>query len=232
MNKNILVIIPVYNPPERFYALIKEIKKYVADILVVNDGSEKLDLEAVKKDCSVIDHIKNAGKGKCLIDAFHWAMANHYQWAVTIDADYQHQPHDLPGFISLIEQDNYDIINGTRMKKKSAFPRVKYYSNKISSWMLSLLIGKKIHDAQCGFRAYRLSIFDKFFPVYHDFSIETEVLIHAVKHGFRIIEKDIDIEYYPKKERVSHFKPVRDFATISVKSLYLIIKLLFRKDRN
>ncbi len=230
MNKPaILVIIPVYNPPERFYGLIKEIKKYLEDILIINDGSDNLDKEYIAEHCRLIDHESNMGKGKCLIDGFLYGMENNYEWVISIDGDYQHQPEDIPKFLRLISQDEHDIINGNRTGNRLAFPWIKYYSNTISSRVLSFLIGERIKDAQCGFRAYRLSIFKKFFPGYHDFSLETEVLIYAVKLGFRIKEIDIQAVYFKKKENISHFRPVRDFTIITVKSLFVMIKLLIKK---
>lgn len=231
-DNKILIIICILDPPERFYHLVEKLLLYNLPILIVDDGSHYLDKDRLAHESiNIIRHRDNQGKGKSLMDGFQYALNQNFNWALTIDGDYQHIPEDIPKFINQIKEDRYDLIIGNRLKKRVEFPGKNYYANLISSKTLSFLLRKRINDAQCGFRAYRISMFNYFQPVYHDFAFETEVIIHAVRHSFKIHEIDIDIRYYTKKEKVSHFRPVRDFTIISIKALYTIIKLKFYHDK-
>lgn len=223
-----LIIIPVYNPPERFYKLLQRIAEYGVDILIIDDNSDSIDKNRISPLHSIIRHSENLGKGRCLKDGFSYSLKNRYEWVITIDADYQHLPEDIPKFTELIKENTYDIIIGNRMKNKERFPKKRYYANKISSKVLSILVGKRFYDSQCGFRAYRTEILTRLPLRYDDFSLETEILVYAAKLKLRVKETDIEAVYYENKENVSHFRPVRDLIVISFKSLFIIIEQLFK----
>jgi len=115
MKKNTLVIIPCYNSERFIERVVKDVKKYLKDILIIDDGSTDNSLEKIKKikNINYIALKKNKGKGAGLKTGFGYAIKKSYQAVLTIDSDYQHKPYDIPNFIKAY--DKYDLIIGTRM---------------------------------------------------------------------------------------------------------------------
>ena len=106
----IIAIIPSYNEDQRILQdVINKTKKYVKQILVINDGSkEKLKV----KDCKILTNNKNMGKGATLIRGFNYAINNKFEVVITLDADGEHNPEEIPKFLDKI--DNYDFVIGQR----------------------------------------------------------------------------------------------------------------------
>src|SRR6476659_3869787 len=118
----VLVAIPVYNEAASVERVLKHVRRYACEILVVDDGSTDATPELLQqeKGLSLIRHSDNRGYGQSLIDAFDFAITQGFDWLVTMDCDEQHNPDRIPCFLREALKDDADIISGSRYLKPIA----------------------------------------------------------------------------------------------------------------
>ena len=165
MSLRVLTALPVFNEERHVIDVIAEVRKYSADILVIDDGSSDGTSELLKpmRDVSVLRHQQNQGYGAALRTAFTYALAGQYDVVVTIDCDGQHQPALIPEMAAAVfnqEDQPADIISGSRYLK--VFPGAsepplerRKINLQITSW-LNHQFSLNLTDAFCGFKAYRV----------------------------------------------------------------------------
>jgi glycosyltransferase involved in cell wall biosynthesis len=229
------VIIPTYNNAETLSRVIKDIAAYTPHIIVVNDGSsdntsEVLDdFPFIKK----ISYSKNVGKGWALRKGFGAAIAGGYKYAITIDSDGQHFASDLPAFAEKLQVDGPAIIMGARNMKQESVPGKSSFGHKFSNFWFRVETGIKCPDTQTGYRLYPLFLMKnmKFFTVKYEFEIEA--LVRSAWKGIKIDWIPVRVYYAPGEERVSHFRPFKDFFRISILNTVLVlIAFLYIKPRD
>ena len=157
--KKVLLSIPVYNEQSHINAVLDEVGRYINDILVIDDGStdDSKRILARRRNISLITHPRNLGYGQTINDAFHFAQSHSYDWLITMDCDFQHQPSWIPALLAVIDDDEADIISGSRYMPGSAChsapPPDRRRINKIITELLNLKLHLGISDAFCGFKA-------------------------------------------------------------------------------
>lgn len=201
-----LILIPAWNEAGRIGPVVDLAQGYFP-VLVVDDGStDDTPRIAEAVGATVVRHDRNLGKGKALMSGFQWAIERDYQEIITIDADGQHNPAEIPKFVSVQRASGAELVIGRRDFSKMPFPRG--YTNAFGSWLLSRVMGTKIHDNQSGFRLYRRSLLEVFEPTAARFELEVEIIAQALHHGKKISWVLIETIYDTGK--VSHFHPLRD----------------------
>lgn len=211
MNANeggVIALIPAWNEGKRLEPIIKQTQAYLP-VLVVDDGSQD-DTVAIAEACgaTVVRHEVNQGKGVALMTGFKWALEHGFDAVLTLDADGQHDPDDIPAFLEVYEQGDAPFIIGRRNFKQMPFPRL--YTNPFGSWLLSKALGEKIDDNQSGYRIYRRDLLETVELTTSGFELEVEVIIEAVCRGMKIDWVDIRTIY--DIDKVSYFHPLRDSA--------------------
>ena len=229
------VIIPTYNNAATLAGVIEDVALYSNHIIVVNDGSTDDTVDIVKNYPAVqlISYPKNVGKGWALRKAFKYAIEQGYEYAVTIDSDGQHFAKDLPTFINTIETHPDVIIIGARNMEQASVPGGSSFGNKFSNFWFKVETGISSPDTQSGYRLYPLVPLKKtqFFTRKYEFEIE--VLVRAAWKGVDIISVPVTVYYAPAAERVSHFRPFKDFFRISILNTVLVlIAFLYIKPRD
>ena len=159
----ISVIIPVFNEQEsikelymQISAALKNQKKY--EIIFINDGSsdksEKaiIDLSNEDKRVKLISFYRNFGKSAALSEGFKYASG---EIIITMDADLQDDPNEIPNLINKLDE-GYDLVSGWKQKRYD--PWTKTFPSKIFNFVTRVLTGVKIHDFNCGLKAYRSSV--------------------------------------------------------------------------
>jgi glycosyltransferase involved in cell wall biosynthesis len=223
-NLNACVIVPTYNNEKTLQRVITEIQAYSNTIIVVNDGST----DATASILSTIDGIvvcaypKNKGKGYALQTGFKKAAELGFDYAITMDSDGQHYPADIISFVKKAVENPAVIIVGSRNLQQENMPSKNTFANKFSNFWFHLETGQKLEDTQSGFRWYPLReiINRKYFTRKYDF--ELEVLVRSAWKGIPVFSVPIHVFYAPNEERVSHFKPFRDFTRISILNTVLV----------
>ena len=224
------VIIPTYNNAGTIRQVISAVAGYCQDVIVVNDGST--DDTATILDClptpiTLVSCPKNKGKGHALVKGFLKAKEMGFTHAITIDADGQHYPDDIPLFIKEMEANPEGIIVGCRNLTEKNMPRQNTFANRFSNFWFRLQTGINLSDTQSGFRLYNLSALRLLKLITSRYEAELELLVLPAWMGTPISTVNVRVYYPPAEERVSHFRPVYDFSRISVLNTILCIVALF-----
>jgi glycosyltransferase involved in cell wall biosynthesis len=227
------VIIPTYNNHKTLQRVIDGVLKYTANIIVVNDGSTDTTSEILKT-YSQIEQISinpNQGKGNALRQGFKKALALGYDYAITIDSDGQHFPADIPVFLDALElEENPVLLIGNRNMSQDGIPKKSSFGNNFSNFWFWFETGIKLDDTQSGYRLYPLKFIPKRFFT-KKFEFEIEVIVRTAWNCISVKNIPINILYDPS-ERVSHFRPFKDFTRISIlNTILVIITLLYIKPR-
>jgi glycosyltransferase involved in cell wall biosynthesis len=193
------------------------------DVLVVNDGSTDGTGPAAREaGAAVIDHPENRGKGAALRTGFEYAVREGYEAVITMDGDGQHDPSAIAGFIEALEKTGADIVVGTRMHAVGEMPRVRIWTNRTTSRVVSRLAGQPIPDSQSGFRIFRARVLKDVIRslVSKRYEMESEILIRAARRGYRVAATAIESIY---TDAVSHINPFVD----TLRFLRLVGRSLF-----
>ncbi len=206
MRSDIVALIPAYNEASRISPVIQTASAFLP-VAVVDDGSSDGTGDvALQSGATVIKHVANCGKGTALKTGFYWARRNGYKAVVTLDADGQHDPADIPAFLAVFDQKPDALIIGRRNRRQ--MPLTRRIANAIGSEMVSIALKTRIHDNQCGFRLYPDSFLARMHMTTAGFEFEVEVIAQAVA-------RQIPIEWVPVKtiygiDKTSYFDPIWD----------------------
>lgn len=224
MNK-VLIIIPAFNEEKNIGKLLKRVSSFFSlkDVLVVDDGSKDKTSHIAKKAGTKVLKLKNnQGKGLALRAGFVFAIKSGYNAVITMDADGQHDPGEIPEFIQKYTKSGADLIVGTRNHNLSEMPFLRFLANNTSSLVTSILSGTRIHDSQSGFRIIKKKLLEEINLMTNRFQMETEILIKAARAKFSIKELPIRTIYFEKFK--SHINPFIDTARF----VRLAIRMLWR----
>ena len=215
-NNKVAAVIPFYNESKTINRIVLETLKYVSFVIAVDDGSTdgSPDNIPITENVTLISYKKNCGKGYALRKGLEKGIEKGFLKLVTIDADSQHDPEEIPALISGLT--NYDIVIGNRLNDLKGMPLQRRISNKITSFLLSIKTGQKILDSQCGFRAYRADVVKKITTVEDGYEAETEILIKASRHGYKIGFANVSTIYGDEESKM-----------MPIKTTFGFIKLLF-----
>ncbi len=152
------IIIPAYNEEGTISGVIKKAKKY-GTVIVVNDASkDRTENVAKKSGAYVITHSKNKGLGGALRTGFQYAINKNFDAIITLDADGQHDPEDIPKFLDKLNE-SYEFVLGER--NLSRYPLVKKVGNFFLNNLTNLIAGTNLRDTESGFRAFKASALRK-----------------------------------------------------------------------
>lgn len=197
MNQNeIWVIIPAKNEEKRIVQVIKGVKKYVPNIVVIDDGSNDKTFEVSKKEgVVVLKHIINLGKGAALKTGVEFAISKGAKSVVLIDSDGQHDPIEIPNFLSKLKSS--DIILGARAMNKD-MPILLKLGNKFINTTIKILFNIKLNDTQSGYRAFNTKIYEMLKWQAVDYSVESEMIANIGIHNIKYKEINIKTIYHDK----------------------------------
>ncbi|WP_461863531.1 glycosyltransferase family 2 protein [Thermococcus sp.] len=204
-----LIIIPAYNEELTIGSVVTLAKKY-GDVLVVDDGSADRTSEIARNaGAFVIKHETNMGKGAALRTGFEYALSMDYKIVVTLDADGQHNPDEIPVLLEPIVNGKADLVIGSRYLNGAQRSIPPY--RRFGLWILNLgtkVVSNMNVDSQSGFRAMNKKLLEKLDLNSNDYSIETDMIVKARERGIRLMEVPITVRYdvpnKHKKNPVSH----------------------------
>jgi len=229
------VLIPTYNNAGTLGHVLSDALAYTSHVIVVNDGATDETTAVLEQfpSLQLVSYSPNRGKGIALRRGFAYALEQGYDYVITMDADGQHFATDLPAMLQQIEEKPGALVIGARNLQQENMPGKNTSANKISNFWFHVTTGLKGPDTQSGYRLYPLRRMGKmrFFSSKYEFEIE--VLVRSAWKGVRIDWTPIRVYYPPPEERVSHFRPVRDFSRISVLNTVLVlVTFLYIKPRD
>jgi len=205
---DISIIIPLYNEEESLPELHKWIQRVVNkerfsyEIIFVDDGSNDNSWQVIENLAQKDKHVKglkfrrNYGKSAALFSGFEKAQGN---VVITMDADLQDSPDEIPGLFHMIKNEGYDLVSG--WKKKRHDPLSKTIPSKFFNYFTRLVSHIKLHDFNCGLKAYRNEVI-KSIEVYGEMHRYIPVL--AKQAGFNKIGEKI-VQHHPRQYGISKF---------------------------
>jgi glycosyltransferase involved in cell wall biosynthesis len=234
LEKKICILIPTYNNHKTLKRVIDGVLEYTQNIIVVNDGSTDSTSEILKNypQISILNLPENKGKGNGLKLGFRKAKELGFDFAITIDSDGQHYPDDIPVFVEALLEEKEDVLLiGNRNMSQDGIPKKSSFGNRFSNFWFWFETGIKLEDTQSGYRLYPLHKIPKKYYT-PKFEFEIEIIVRTAWRHVPVKNVPIKVLYDPA-ERVSHFRPFKDFTRISILNTILVtITLLYIIPRN
>lgn len=222
----IAIVIPTFNNRLTLRAVAEKAAASGLPVLVVNDGSTDGGPEALAGlAVARVDFPVNKGKGAAILAGAEWAEANGFTHIITVDADGQHDPADIPGFVEMIKKDPLSIVVGDRQFREAA-PFSSRFGRKWSNMWLWITCGRSVRDSQSGFRGYPVAALRKVVCCGRKYDFEVEILVRSVWAGIDITSIPISVHYSDETKKASHFDPFMDNLRISKAYTRLVIRTL------
>ena len=217
LNDKVWVLVPVYNNAATIEDVVRRCRKQLKNVLVVDDGSDDLDLPALfaDSDITVIRHPENQGKGAAILTALDYLSKRDAEYMVTVDGDGQHYPEDIPVFFPQMGKNDYSLIIGCRDFSGPNITASSRRGRAIANFWMQVETGLKIDDCQSGFRAYPVKYITQLKFMSRHYNFETEALVRAAWAGLELHCVPVRTWYAEPKLRISHFKPWLDTFRIS-----------------
>ena len=189
------VVIPAYQAAQTIRSVVTRTRAAVpgARVIVVDDGSTDGTVAAAGEG-PVIAHGQNLGKGAALRDGIRAAIAQGATVIVTLDADGQHPPEEIPRLLAPIAAGQADIVLGSR-ERSGAMPLHRRFTNWLSARLATRIGGQQVADAQTGFRAFSREVAERVSPAGDRYEFETAFLLDALRAGFRVASVTIPTIY-------------------------------------
>jgi glycosyltransferase involved in cell wall biosynthesis len=218
---NCCVIIPTYNNENTLNKVVTETLQIVggaSSVIVVNDGSTDSTakiLNALGGQIDLISYPKNKGKGFALRVGFKKAIELGYERAITIDSDGQHFPSDIRAILKTSQSNPSAVVMGIRNMGQDTVPGKSNIGNKISNFWFRVETFISLEDTQTGFRLYPLKPISKLKLFSNKFELEIELIVRLAWGGVPFEQSPVKV-LYDEQERVTHFRPFRDFLRITL----------------
>lgn len=225
VGNKVLIIIPAYNEEKSIKDVVNKIYENTTDcdVVVVNDGSkDNTYIEAKKTKAIVIDLPNNLGIGGAVQTGYLYAYKNNYDIAIQVDADGQHDSKYINEMVEVLKDGQADMVIGSRFIEKTSYKQTffRMLGINITSGIIKVLTGKKIHDTTSGFRAINRDIIEDFANNYPYDYPEPCTNMEMILKGKKIVE--IPVEMKQRETGVSSISPLK-----SVKYMLKVILSLF-----
>lgn len=230
----VCIILPTYNNAASLGDVIERSLQQTSHVIVVNDGSTDSTSSLLEKyPVQLVTYLPNHGKGYALRKGFEYALNAGYDYALTIDTDGQHYPEDSLVFLQKLQEVPGAFLIGARNLNQTNVPGKSTFGNRFSNFWFRLETGIQLPDTQSGFRLYPIARMKGMHFFTNKYEFEIESMVRCAWKGIPVLPVPIQV-YYPKQEeRVTHFRPLKDFFRISVlNSILVIITFLFIKPRD
>lgn len=216
--QRLAAVIPAFNEARTVRDVAARTLRQVPLVVVVDDGSTDGTGPALAGlPVTLIRNPRNRGKAHSLARGAEQAFTQGADAIVTLDADGQHRPEDIPRLVEAHERDRSALVIGSRLHDRDRIPRDRYLANRFANFWIAWAAGQPIADSQSGFRIYPAGLLRTLASKAErdpGFVFESEVLIEAGRRGVRIMHVPVSA-WYPQRARRSYFRPVLDIARIA-----------------
>lgn len=218
---NLCVLIPAYNEARTIVDIIKKIKAFGFDAVVVDDGSKDGTTRlAEASGAFAIRHNVNMGKGASLREGIKYALSKSYDAVVIMDGDGQHNPEEIHTFLRRAREKGSSFIVGNRMRDTESMPIIRFFTNKFMSLIISIICRQRIPDTQCGYKFISRDALNRLSLAASRYDIETEMLIEASRAGIKIDSVPIRTIYKKEKSNISPIVDTFRFMRLLRKKLF------------
>lgn len=195
MNK-VVAVIPAFNESTRIASVIADVQRFVDTVIVVDDGSTDGTGEVARRaGATVLSHMINCGAGAATMTGIEAARMAGATVVITIDADEQHDPNDIPALLTPIGTDRADLVLPNRFANRNRIPFIRRVYNGIGNIISCLATGRWVNDSQCGFKAFGPKALRQVDLRMSGFEFCTEIVRESVQYGWRITEVPVKVLY-------------------------------------
>ena len=206
----ICILVPAYNAESTLGSVLERIRPLGIDSVVVNDGSgDGTKRVALEYGALLLEHPSNLGKGAALRTGFNYILEKSYQVVITLDADGQHDPSEIPSLLRIFHSVKPDIIIASRAGEFSRMTFLRRFWNRLGAKAVARFCHSDITDSQSGYRLIRTEILKEIRLFTSGYETELELLIKACKKGFNVLSVPT-IAPRVDGTAFSHFRPVAD----------------------
>jgi len=224
--KKTIVTIPCLNTGGTVGKVLAGAKKYVNEIVVINDGSRDSTAERAEAcGAKVVNHVVTQGYGGAIRSCFAAARAENADIVVILDGDGQHDPDDIPAVLAPVLQGEADVVIGSRfLGGNTNMPGYRKFGIKVITFLFNFASRTKVSDAQSGFRAYSKKIFERYHLSEKGMGVSSETLEKARRNGAVIKKVPISCAYTASvftPKTISHgLKVAFSVVRIRLKSIF------------
>jgi glycosyltransferase involved in cell wall biosynthesis len=213
----ILALIPAYNEASRVGQVIAEARRHLP-VLVVDDGSvDETHLIAENAGATVIRQQSNMGKGSALKAGFRHALRAGFEAVVTLDADGQHDPSEIPNFLTVFKDGQAELIIGAREFRQ--MPLIRRVANWLGMKSFSWAMGQPIPDNQSGFRLIRRGLLQDLIDSHQEgFEFEVEMIVTCVQKGYELEWVTIRTIYAGESSHINPVKHLFNYVDLLLKT--------------
>lgn len=218
----VCAIIPTYQNAKTLLKVVADVHRVVDTVFVVDDGSNDGTAALLDKATGnerpekMLTHPKNCGKGAALKTGLTYARQQGFRYAVTVDADGQHRADDIPALLKAVEEEPDALAIGSRGLQHENMPAKSTFANRFSNFWFALQTLQRLPDTQSGLRVYPLRRLHGLRWMSARYEAELTLLVFSAWAGVKLLPVPVSVYYPPRDQRVTHFRPGRDFTRISV----------------
>lgn len=218
----VCAVIPTYQNAKTLLKVVADVHRVVDTVFVVDDGSNDGTAALLDKATGnerpekVLTHPKNCGKGAALKTGLTYARQQGFRYAVTVDADGQHRADDIPTLLKAVEEEPDALAIGSRGLQHENMPAKSTFANRFSNFWFALQTLQRLPDTQSGLRVYPLRCLHGLRWMSARYEAELTLLVFSAWAGVKLLPVPVSVYYPPRDQRVTHFRPGRDFTRISV----------------
>jgi glycosyltransferase involved in cell wall biosynthesis len=211
----LVAVIPAFTEAATIRDVAARTLEFIRDVIIVDDGStDGTAAQTRGLGVTLVSNPRNLGKGASLWRGFALALSEGADAVITLDADAQHCPEDIPRLVDTARAHPGRIVIGARMWDRDTVPPLRYFGNRFANFWVAWAAGFPVADSQSGFRLYPASLLRRVnVNPGARFAFESEILVEAGRAGVRTAAVPIAALYRPEG-RSSHYRPAADTARI------------------
>ena len=211
----LLAIIPALNAEATIGDVVRKAREQIDDVIVVDDGCTDGTADVARAEgATVLRHELNRGKGASLKSGFAYAREHGYDAVITLDADGQHLPSEIPKIVKAWQETGADLVIGGRAHLFDHMLPRRRMANRFSAWAIAKAAGTRVSDSQSGFRLYSARLIREVKLHTDGFDMESEVIIRAGVRKMRIVVTPVDLGFIDGLS-TSHYRPLGDTLRIA-----------------
>ncbi|MDD5469267.1 MAG: glycosyltransferase family 2 protein [Candidatus Peribacteraceae bacterium] len=191
-----IAVIPAYNEERTIETVVRGVQQYVDIVLVVDDGStDRTSMLAEAAGAKIIRHVENCGSGAATMTGVQAARILGADIVITLDADEQHDPHDIPLLLQPAEDGSADIVFANRFGRRNLIPFIRRLFNAIGNIITFTATGRWVSDSQCGFKVFGPQAVRELNIRMSGFEFCTEIVRESVQHKWRTAQIPVKVIY-------------------------------------
>jgi glycosyltransferase involved in cell wall biosynthesis len=236
----VAAVMPAYNAEKTLAATVADVPAgSIDEVILVDDGSTDRTVQVAREmGLTVIVHPQNRGYGGNQKTCYREALARGADIVVMIHPDYQYDSRVIPHAVGIIELGICDVVLGSRIRSRQealagGMPVYKYLSNRFLTTVENVALGQNLGDFHSGFRVYRREVLEKipFERNSDDFVFDTQLLVQAVRFGFRLGDIPVPVRYFDEASSINFRRSVvYGLSTLGAVGLYWVDRLCLHRS--